>query len=437
MRAGVFPESAVHRHGAYLLVGGLGLAALGRDDRDDARASRVAAFGGSDEAAGRDSDESRSRVAGRGGTHAEYWRWESGPGLDDRTVERLDSVSGERPTDGSRACGSSRPRRRADGGEGRPIAGHRDPGFTQSRRDATQLATFRGPRGAGRRDGIRRADRWDVSPGEGSFGRPRPLPGNNSPVVWEDRVFLSRCDRERPRGVSVSMPIGRPACGNGKCSRPWRATRRSRSPDDTGYAAPTMATDGRRVFAMFAEGDLAAFDVSGQPLWTRNLGVPKNVYGHASSLALAGELLIVQFDQGSKKEGKSKLLALHVQSGETVWETAREVPNSWSSPVVIHHEGQPRIITCAESLGDCLCRGGRTGALAGQVFASGRGANAGLLEWHALCGSEFPGISAIRAGGQGDVTESHVLWTAEFGAPDTCSPLVSDGLLMVWHPMAP
>ena len=51
--------------------------------------------------------------------------------------------------------------------------------------------------------------------------------------------------------------------------------------------------------------------------------------------------------------------------------------------------------------------------------------------------SEFPGVSAISVDGRGDVSKSHVRWTSEFGAPDTCSPLIVRGMVLVlsilWH----
>ena len=66
---------------------------------------------------------------------------------------------------------------------------------------------------------------------------------------------------------------------------------------DTGYAASTMATDGVRIFASFANGDLAAFDLEGSPVWSKNLGKPENLYGHASSLVTHGDNLLIQYDQ--------------------------------------------------------------------------------------------------------------------------------------------
>ncbi len=67
--------------------------------------------------------------------------------------------------------------------------------------------------------------------------------------------------------------------------------------EGTGYAAPTMATDGVWIFASFANGDLAAFDLEGSPVWSKNLGKPENLYGHASSLVTHGDDLLIQYDQ--------------------------------------------------------------------------------------------------------------------------------------------
>ena len=68
-----------------------------------------------------------------------------------------------------------------------------------------------------------------------------------------------------------------------------------------------MATDGLRVYAMFATGDVVALSLEGQELWHKNLGVPKNHYGHASSLATYNDLLIVQLDQAMAEDGLSRL----------------------------------------------------------------------------------------------------------------------------------
>ncbi len=76
--------------------------------------------------------------------------------------------------------------------------------------------------------------------------------------------------------------------------------------DDTGLAAPTMAVDGKRVYAIFATGDVIAFDLDGKKIWGRNLGVPNNHYGHSSSLQVWGNKLVVQYDTNQR----GRMLAL-------------------------------------------------------------------------------------------------------------------------------
>ncbi len=118
--------------------------------------------------------------------------------------------------------------------------------------------------------------------------------------------------------------------------------------EDTGFAAPTAATDGRRVFAIFANGDIAGFTVDGKRLWARSLGTPENMYGHATSLTMWRNRVIVVFDQADAKAGKSKIMALDATTGEPVWSTPSAVANSWVSPIVIKHQGREQIITSAD-----------------------------------------------------------------------------------------
>jgi len=197
--------------------------------------------------------------------------------------------------------------------------------------------------------------------------------------------------------------------------------------DDTGYAAPTMATDGKRVFAIFANGDVGAFDLEGKQLWTRSMGRPENTYGHASSLLTCPGLLIIQLDQGSSpEEGLSALVALDAATGKRVWESPRPVRDSWASPILIEHKGRQQIITSGAPW--VISYDPKTGkeywraeCLSGDVAPSPIYAN-GLVM---VC-ADGSDLTAIRPDGDGDVTKTHLAW-AEFGnMPDTVSP-VSDG----------
>ena len=99
----------------------------------------------------------------------------------------------------------------------------------------------------------------------------------------------------------------------------------------TGLSAPTLTTDGKRVFAIFATGDVIAFDMDGKRVWAKNLGVPDNHYGHSSSLINWSKKLFIQYDTNSG----GQIDCLDVVTGNTVWETVRKAKISWASPVLL------------------------------------------------------------------------------------------------------
>ena len=212
------------------------------------------------------------------------------------------------------------------------------------------------------------------------------------------------------------------------------SARQDKMPDvnaDTGYAVPTMTTDGQRVFAMFANGDVAAFDREGKEIWTTRLGVPDNPYGHAASLAMYRDLLLIQFDQGSGKDQRSRLLALNHITGQTTWVAQRDVPSSWSSPIVISIGQHPLIITAANPwlIAYNPTNGKeywRVKCLRADVGPSPVFAN-GII----YTASESSLLTAIRVDMADPHAQPSVLWTAEDGLPDTASPLATDEFVFV------
>ena len=183
-----------------------------------------------------------------------------------------------------------------------------------------------------------------------------------------------------------------------------------------------MATDGRRVYAFFANGDLAAFTLEGKLLWSKSFGVLKNPYEHASSLATWQGRLILQLDQGDTEEGRSRLYFLDGRSGQIVWQQPRKVPSSWATPVVFEVAGKsqvvalavPWVISYAAADGTELWR---VECLNGEVLPSPVLA-AGML----FVVNPSDKLLALRPDGQGDVTKTHVIWTAEDKYPRHCQP---------------
>jgi len=291
---------------------------------------------------------------------------------------------------------------------------------------------FRGPGGLGISAYENTPTSWDASSGEGIVWKtPVPLPGYNSPVVWGDRVFLSGGSEERLEVYCFDAGDGRLLWQKDVPTTTIKEIDPDRI-DFTGFAAPTPTTDGRRVFAMFATGDVAAFDFSGNLVWSRSLGIPDNSYGHASSPTLYRNLLLIQFDQGgSAKAAKSKLLALDTATGKTVYEVPRPVPNSWTSPVVMARAERHQLITCADPWVIAYDPADGSEIWRADCLSADCGPSPVFLDGVVHVGNEYSQWSAIRSDGEGDVTDTHVLWTAEDGLPDMCSPLVTKEYLFL------
>ncbi|MBN1443657.1 MAG: PQQ-binding-like beta-propeller repeat protein, partial [Planctomycetes bacterium] len=157
----------------------------------------------------------------------------------------------------------------------------------------------------------------------------------------------------------------------------------------------------------------------------------ENHYGHASSLAMEEKLVFLQLDQATRDDGKSRVVAIDALTGTTVWEARREVDASWASPIVAPAPSGPQLI------------------LSATPWAIAYEPASGAEIWRAKCleGEVAPSpiysagkvyvvhsdavLSAIKPDGKGDVTETHIAWTAEDNLPNTASPVSSGELLFL------
>jgi outer membrane protein assembly factor BamB len=191
---------------------------------------------------------------------------------------------------------------------------------------------------------------------------------------------------------------------------------------DTGLAAPTMATDGRTVFALFATGDLLALDMTGKRVWARNLGLPDNHYGHSSSLIVYKDKLLVQYD--TNKTGK--LLAFDSQTGKPAWETLRNSKISWSSPVLVNTGSRmelilttnPNVCSYNPETGKELWK---IACLSGEV-----GPSAGYADGMVFAANEYAKLVGIKAG-----DSPQIVWESDEFLPEVSSPLAVNGLLYI------
>jgi outer membrane protein assembly factor BamB len=300
-------------------------------------------------------------------------------------------------------------------------------GKTIEEEAARQWPRFRGPGGLGISNAADVPIEWDAASGKSIVWKtPLPLPGHNSPVVWGDHIFLSGADETKREVYCFDAQSGKLLWQKEAPGTPQSTSEPPEVSEDTGYAASTMATDGQRAYAIFANGDVAAFDFAGRLAWSRSLGIPKNSYGHGASLLMYEKLLLVPFDQGAEKDKLSKLMALDGETGKTVWEAAREVPNSWPTPITIPINGKTEIITAANPWVIAYDPANGKEIWRAKCLRQDVGPSPVFADGIVFVANEFPCLSAIRADGEGDVTKSHILWKGEDGLPDTASPLATE-----------
>jgi len=256
---------------------------------------------------------------------------------------------------------------------------------------------------------------WDVESGEGVLWKVEvPVHGYNSPIVWNDRVFLTGADEEGQEVFCFDANTGEEL---------WTQTIETDAElpevsEDTGLAASTMATDGQRAFAIFASGELAALDFDGSIVWQKQLGVPDNPYGMGSSLLSDGERLFVQYDHNENQ----KVMAFDGATGQLVWEKAR-MHISWSSPSLIEVEGRFQLIlndeehvtsydpVTGKQLWQIACLGG-------EVAPSPAFNGKDIL----FVGNEYAQASAIKLTGGA----AELLWEYDDYLPEIASPVASE-----------
>jgi hypothetical protein len=217
---------------------------------------------------------------------------------------------------------------------------------------------------------------------------------------------------------------------SGKLLGQWAVTNIPGSPatqptvsPDTGHAAPTMATDGERVFAIFANGDVAAFSFDGRQIWGRNVGQAANMYGHASSLIVCGNILLIQFDD--MRGGR--LIGVDALTGAIAWDKQRkDIRNSWASPILVNTGKRTELIlnACPSLCGYDPATGEelwRVDCMNGDVAPSA--ASAGGLVFVA---NDYVRCAAVQLG-----EKPAVVWESREDLPDTASPVASGKFLFL------
>lgn len=280
---------------------------------------------------------------------------------------------------------------------------------------------FRGPGGNGIASAGDAPTEWDGVTGKTVLWKTAvPLPGFSSPVVWGERVFLTGGTRDSREVYCFDAGTG---ALRWKHSATNGANVTAKPPDvsaDTGYAAPTVATDGRFVFAIFATGDLLALDFEGRPIWSRALGRPENHYGHSSSLLADSGRLFVQFDHNAA----ASVAALDPATGRELWRTKRS-DIGWSSPILVNTGGrQELVLVCSTGVDSYEPVTGRK-LWESRCISAEVGTSAAYADGMVFVGNEYAVTCGIRIRGSNGVAQ--VAWEYGEDLPEVASPLALNG----------
>jgi len=261
-----------------------------------------------------------------------------------------------------------------------------------------------------------------------------PDRSGSTPIVWGSRVFLNVAEGDalslwcvdRAKGTVLwKRPLG---SGNVKMRK-------------HNMSSPSPVTDGRSVWVMAGTGVLKSFDFEGRELWSRDIqkdyGQFGLMWGYASSPLLYEDALFVQVLHGMNTDDPSYVLRIDKKTGKTVWrverptDAVRESPDAYTTPALLRVGKTTEIVV---SGADYVT--GHDPATGKELWRAGglnpeREANfrivASPIVYDGLVHvpTRVRPLLTFRAGGRGDITKSHLVWSTVNG-PDVPTP-VTDG----------
>jgi outer membrane protein assembly factor BamB len=291
---------------------------------------------------------------------------------------------------------------------------------------------WRGPSGQGHVAGTNYVDSWSDTTNV-RWKVPVPGRGHSSPVVWKDHIFLTTA---RNDGAKVSLLAFRRSDGRLLWETQAPASGIEHVYQKNSHASSTPATDGRRVYASFGTHGLAAFDFNGRLLWHRKLGDIRNYHGSAGSPVLYKDRVFIYQDHDGDGTLGSFVAAFDAATGSPIWKKDRSETVGWGTPIVIDAGDRDELIVSSQR--KVYAYAPDTGAELWSVRGNTFEVIPTPVVGHGLvfCSSGRAGPTlAIRPGGSGDVTATHVQWSSPRGSPFVPSAIIHGDLLYMINDM--
>jgi outer membrane protein assembly factor BamB len=262
------------------------------------------------------------------------------------------------------------------------------------------------------------------------------MPGlsGSTPIIWGNLIFLNAAEGDELFLWCIDRTKGalawKKALGGGNLKMRKH-----------NMSSPSPVTDGRYVYVMTGTGILKGFDFTGRELWSRDVQKDYGAFGlnwgYASSPLLHEDSLYIQVLHGMNTDDPSYLMRVNRKTGKTLWkvdrptEAIRESPDSYTTPALLRHGKTTEIVVTG---GDVVT--GHDPATGKELWRA-TGLNPDNNPFYRIVASPIvhdgiiyaptrvKPLLALRPGGRGDVTRTHVLWSFLYG-PDVPTP-VTDG----------
>ena len=277
--------------------------------------------------------------------------------------------------------------------------------------------------------------------------------GHAAPIIWEDKIFIQTAIEVKPeenKSEEDESPFSGFFGGNkgpmykfdllavnrNDGSILWQKTLRETQPHegthgDATYASNSPVTDGEHVYAYFGSRGLYCVDMMGNVKWEKDIGVmyKSNTFGEGSSPVLYDNTIVIQQDH----ERDSFITALDKRTGDVLWKVDRDERTTWSSPIVVEHNGKAHVVTTGTNrirsydlaTGEILWEGN---GLTRNSIPSPVAAGEFVYLMSGFRGNAFRGIHLGEA--TGDITDSNaIVWEYNRDTPYVPSPLLYKGII--------
>jgi outer membrane protein assembly factor BamB len=273
-----------------------------------------------------------------------------------------------------------------------------------------------------------------------------PWWGASTPIIWEDKIFIISPSEEEGEENESHNPGGSEllllaiSMSDGKILWQKQLDNKNEMHRKANDASPSPVTDGSHIWVVTGTGLVIAFDMEGNKKWQRDLqeeyGTFSLNWGYGSSPVLHQQSLIIEVLHSSDRGDPSYIISINATNGETEWfherptDAKAESPDAYSTPLLLQHDGKTEIVIVG---GDYVT--GHHVDTGNELWRAG-GLNPRNRGNYRIVGSPIASdgiiyaptrkrpLLAIKAGGVGNVTDSHLLWKwDDSGGPDVPSTL--------------